>query len=268
MSSVDVLVARIAPGFITASSWRNTACLTAMSSNAASIDDVGIGDGGVVAAWSVIRPMARGPSLACVRLPARDRRRVVLLDQRAPARQAVGVGVEQAAPGCRRWRSTSRCRRPSCRRRSTAAERIASACRSADRPGMRRGFALGAETGGSARRAAGWPCIRSICRRARARTPLRRGWLQAACDAVDDVLRRDQAAPLASRSSRGCRRSSAAVGAGYSIAAFADPAQRAGLCAARGARRRGRRRAGRLSTTSSTTPSLRRLGRVDRLAAR
>jgi hypothetical protein len=36
MSSVDVLVARIAPGFITASSWRNTACLMAMSSKAAS----------------------------------------------------------------------------------------------------------------------------------------------------------------------------------------------------------------------------------------
>ncbi len=36
-SSVDVFEARIAPGFITSSSLRNTASLTAMSSNTASI---------------------------------------------------------------------------------------------------------------------------------------------------------------------------------------------------------------------------------------
>ena len=36
-SSVEVLVARIAPGFITASSCSKTACLTAMSSKTASI---------------------------------------------------------------------------------------------------------------------------------------------------------------------------------------------------------------------------------------
>ena len=36
-SSVDVFVARIAPGFVAPSSLRNTACLIAMSSNTASI---------------------------------------------------------------------------------------------------------------------------------------------------------------------------------------------------------------------------------------
>ncbi len=36
-SSVEVLVARIVPGRAIRSSWRNTSCLTAMSSNTASI---------------------------------------------------------------------------------------------------------------------------------------------------------------------------------------------------------------------------------------
>ena len=67
-SSVEVLVARIAPGFITASSFLNTSCFTSMSSNTASMT-MSASLRVVERRWSPLISAMRLSISSCVRRP-------------------------------------------------------------------------------------------------------------------------------------------------------------------------------------------------------
>ena len=136
MSSDDVLVPRIAPGFATRSSREKISFFSAMFSNTASMIEVGTGERRVVERRRDQRePLRHQLGLEAA---ARDRALVVLADRRPFRGRSLPARCRRSSPAAQRWRSTSQCRRPSSRHRRCRRVPIARGFTSAGSPGILR----------------------------------------------------------------------------------------------------------------------------------